>query len=75
MEIPYHFYYPYHGRQEIFWKMVGACVDSLLRGKGLSDSDVESLEASLVSKKVAGTRPMKDCSQSICVTNWLSTKE
>ena len=35
-----------------FLKMAVDCVDSLLCGKQLSDSEVESLKASLASKKV-----------------------
>ena len=35
-----------------FLKMVVDCVDCLLRGKELSDSDVEFLKAFLASKKV-----------------------
>ena len=35
-----------------FLKIAVDCVDSLLRGKELSDSEVESLKASLASKKV-----------------------
>ena len=37
-------------------KMADDCVDNLLRGKELSDSDVESLKASLASKKVQDLR-------------------
>ena len=37
-------------------KMADNCVHSLLCGKELSDSDVESLKASLASKKVQDLR-------------------
>ena len=37
-------------------KMADDCVDNLLCGKELSDSDVESLKASLASKKVQDLR-------------------
>ena len=39
-----------------FMNMADDCVDSLLRGKELSDSDAESLKASLASKTVQTLR-------------------
>ena len=55
-------------------KMADDCMDNLLHGKELSDSDVESLKASLASKKVQDLRKIA-VEVRICATNWLGTKE
>ena len=50
------------------------CVDSLLRGKELSDSEVKSLKAYLASKKVQDLRKIA-VKVYVWLTNWLSAKE
>ena len=57
-------------------KIAVDCVDSLLRGKELSDSDVVSLKASLDSKKVQDLQKIAvEVPVRLTGSNWLSAKE